>query len=150
MCVNNEYSCGIARHYDDSKEKEMADRITLGITMMFITFGNNDYKPKYHPKDWDSRDFGEYADFLKRDINCLKNLPKKLFGAPTCGNGFVENGEECDCGLPSVCKNLCCTDKCELRSDAKCWSGKCCDLGSCQIAPGEIVENSNFQIFLLY
>lgn len=35
---------------------------------------------------------------------CLFNLPevKQAFGGPKCGNGYVEEGEECDCGEPEV------------------------------------------------
>lgn len=40
--------------------------------------------------------------------HCLQLVPKKLFESPTCGNGFVETSEECDCGLPAACKNVHC------------------------------------------
>lgn len=38
---------------------------------------------------------------------CLKNKPATAFDlkSPICGNGFVENGEQCDCGFVEVCNN---------------------------------------------
>lgn len=62
----------------------------------------------------------------------FRNKPKSLFDPPVCGNGFVETGEECDCGLPDFCKNSCCDPfTCKLRSNATCATGKCCDLTTC-------------------
>jgi hypothetical protein len=37
---------------------------------------------------------------------CLRNLPAVVYDGPVCGNGLVEEGEECDCGLPQVCVSL--------------------------------------------
>ena len=43
-------------------------------------------------------------EFLREmDDLCLLNQPKLLYGDPVCGNGFVEEGEECDCGSEQVC-----------------------------------------------
>ena len=33
---------------------------------------------------------------------CLANKPIAVAGPMTCGNGFVEGEEECDCGGPEV------------------------------------------------
>lgn len=63
---------------------------------------------------------------------CISNKPTKLFESPQCGNGFVEVGEQCDCGLPDVCKNTCCNaNTCMLHSNASCATGECCDLKTC-------------------
>ncbi|XP_045710311.1 disintegrin and metalloproteinase domain-containing protein 12 [Phyllostomus hastatus] len=67
---------------------------------------------------------------------CLFNLPevKQAFGGPKCGNGYVEEGEECDCGEPEECTNLCCNaTTCTLRPGAVCAHGLCCE--GCQLKP---------------
>ncbi|KAM7227457.1 hypothetical protein CapIbe_021154 [Capra ibex] len=67
---------------------------------------------------------------------CLFNLPevKQSFGGQKCGNGYVEEGEECDCGEPEECQNLCCNaTTCTLKPDAVCAHGLCCE--NCQLKP---------------
>ncbi|KAK6476802.1 disintegrin and metalloproteinase domain-containing protein 10-like [Huso huso] len=56
-------------------------------------------------------------------------------GQPICGNGLVENGEQCDCGYSDQCKDECCYDanqpenlKCKLKEGKACSpsQGPCC------------------------
>ncbi|XP_066477535.1 disintegrin and metalloproteinase domain-containing protein 12 [Tiliqua scincoides] len=70
---------------------------------------------------------------------CLFNLPevKESFGGPKCGNGYVEEGEECDCGEPEECTNHCCNaTTCTLRPGAVCAHGLCCE--DCKLKPAGI------------
>lgn len=40
----------------------------------------------------------------------------------------VDDGEDCDCGLPSNCRNPCCDPAtCRFVKDAKCATGGCCN-----------------------
>uniref|UniRef100_A0A8B9RCS1 ADAM metallopeptidase domain 19a n=1 Tax=Astyanax mexicanus TaxID=7994 RepID=A0A8B9RCS1_ASTMX len=68
--------------------------------------------------------------FQKGGGMCLFNMPnmKDLVGGKRCGNGFVEDGEECDCGEPEECTNDCChASNCTLKEDAQCAHGVCCE-----------------------
>uniref|UniRef100_A0A2I3MZF5 ADAM metallopeptidase domain 33 n=1 Tax=Papio anubis TaxID=9555 RepID=A0A2I3MZF5_PAPAN len=69
------------------------------------------------------------AFFRKGGGACLSNAPDS--GLPVlparCGNGFVEAGEECDCGFGQECRDLCCfAHNCSLRPGAQCAHGDCC------------------------
>jgi hypothetical protein len=45
----------------------------------------------------------------------------KTLKTSTCGNGILEEGEECDCGSEEECKgNPCCQFGCKLREGASC------------------------------
>ncbi|XP_066275351.1 disintegrin and metalloproteinase domain-containing protein 12-like [Branchiostoma lanceolatum] len=78
---------------------------------------------------------------LERGVGpCLYNVPDpdRLYGGPVCGNGYVEQGEECDCGTIEECNSTCCdpTD-CTLLAGAVCDMGGCCQ--GCQLKPlGEL------------
>ena len=64
---------------------------------------------------------------------CLRNKPVALFDGPVCGNGFVEPGEACDCGLEDHCDNPCCDpNTCKLYANATCATGDCCDFTTCR------------------
>ncbi|NWT32083.1 ADA15 protein, partial [Cardinalis cardinalis] len=66
---------------------------------------------------------------------CLSNVPEPqvLTGSPTCGNHFVERGEECDCGLSVECTDPCCnSSSCHLMPGAVCATeDACCE--DCQL-----------------
>ena len=78
---------------------------------------------------------------------CLRNKPRTLFESPVCGNGFVEPGEECDCGLKEHCDNPCCDPTtCKLHSNATCATGECCDFKTCRPkGPGHICRLSEHE-----
>ncbi|KAK6468397.1 zinc metalloproteinase-disintegrin-like EoMP06 isoform X1 [Huso huso] len=87
------------------------------------------------PKLFSSCSFQNYHDFLtQRNPECLLDKPDKkdLYTDPVCGNGFVERGEQCDCGTVKECTNPCCdAQTCMLEKEAQCAEGPCCE--NCKI-----------------
>ncbi|XP_069552978.1 disintegrin and metalloproteinase domain-containing protein 19 [Brachyistius frenatus] len=60
---------------------------------------------------------------------CLFNLPntRSMYGGQRCGNGYLEDGEECDCGDEEECTSPCCNaNNCTLKAEAECAHGVCC------------------------
>ncbi|MFT7816281.1 disintegrin and metalloproteinase domain-containing protein 22 isoform X2 [Arapaima gigas] len=88
----------------------------------------------YLPRRFSDCNVEEYHNFLNSGGGaCLFNKPLKLLDPPECGNGFVEPGEECDCGSPTECQKEgenCCK-KCTLTQGSKCSDGLCCK--NCQL-----------------
>ncbi|EFN89537.1 ADAM 12 [Harpegnathos saltator] len=86
------------------------------------------------PTHWSSCSLDHLALAFEHGMDyCLRSKPQKLFDSPICGNGFVEPGEQCDCGLKENCDNPCCNAiTCMLHSNASCATGKCCDLKTCK------------------
>lgn len=79
----------------------------------------------------------------------FRNFPMKRFQESVCGNHIREAGEDCDCGLPGVCKAPCCNPKtCKFHRKGiewnlnsteyrkTCFSGVVCRLpnGGCDVA----------------
>ncbi|KAG8328344.1 hypothetical protein J6590_001011 [Homalodisca vitripennis] len=82
---------------------------------------------------------------------CLRNKPTKLFDSPVCGNGFVEVGEQCDCGLKDHCDNPCCNaNTCMLFSNASCATGECCDLKRLSLLEHLVIESHTIHIIDLF
>uniref|UniRef100_A0A8C7DX43 ADAM metallopeptidase domain 22 n=1 Tax=Naja naja TaxID=35670 RepID=A0A8C7DX43_NAJNA len=83
----------------------------------------------YLPTKFSKCDIEEYHDFLNNGGGaCLFNKPSKLLDPPECGNGFVETGEECDCGTQSEChvEGEDCCSSCTLTANSQCSNGLCC------------------------
>ncbi|XP_059823259.1 disintegrin and metalloproteinase domain-containing protein 23-like isoform X2 [Hypanus sabinus] len=81
----------------------------------------------YHVRKFSRCSIMEYKEFLQRGGGaCLFNRPTKLYETTECGNGYVESGEECDCGLRMECFGTCCK-KCSLANGAHCSDGPCCN-----------------------
>ncbi|KAG8141317.1 putative Metalloprotein, partial [Naja naja] len=87
------------------------------------------------PQEFSSCSLQFYQNYIMNETpQCIINRPSKkdVISPPVCGNEFVEEGEECDCGLPKECKNECCeAATCKLKPGAKCAHGECCE--KCQL-----------------
>nr|XP_015806101.2 disintegrin and metalloproteinase domain-containing protein 22 isoform X2 [Nothobranchius furzeri] len=86
------------------------------------------------PKKFSECNVEEYHNFLNSGGGvCLFNKPQKLLNPSECGNGFVEPGEECDCGNAAECAKEggnCCKN-CTLTKGSNCSNGLCCK--NCQM-----------------
>ncbi|XP_062404527.1 disintegrin and metalloproteinase domain-containing protein 19 isoform X2 [Sardina pilchardus] len=71
--------------------------------------------------------------------SCLFSPPDPgvRLGGPRCGNGYLEQGEQCDCGEEEECVSSCCNAaNCTLTAGAECAHGVCCH--NCKLrGPGE-------------
>ncbi|XP_060854596.1 disintegrin and metalloproteinase domain-containing protein 9 isoform X2 [Rhopalosiphum padi] len=87
------------------------------------------------PTNWSSCSLEYLALAFEHGMDyCLRNKPVRLFESPECGNSFVEQGEQCDCGLKHMCTNPCCNpDTCMFYENATCATGECCDLNTCHL-----------------
>uniref|UniRef100_A0A3Q2WHJ5 ADAM metallopeptidase domain 28 n=1 Tax=Haplochromis burtoni TaxID=8153 RepID=A0A3Q2WHJ5_HAPBU len=87
------------------------------------------------PRSFSSCSSSNYEKYLtSRSPSCLLDKPdyKSVVAPAVCGNGFKEEGEQCDCG--SECTNPCCNaTTCTLKEGSQCAEGECCE--NCKILP---------------
>uniref|UniRef100_A0A8C2X1K9 ADAM metallopeptidase domain 28 n=1 Tax=Cyclopterus lumpus TaxID=8103 RepID=A0A8C2X1K9_CYCLU len=98
----------------------MAAALSWNIPRTFSSCSSNDYE-KY---------------LLGRSPDCILDKPdyRTLETPPLCGNGFVEKGEQCDCGSVEECTNPCCNaTACTLKEGSQCAEGECCE--DCKVLP---------------
>nr|XP_014716290.2 disintegrin and metalloproteinase domain-containing protein 28 isoform X1 [Equus asinus] len=93
------------------------------------------------PTDFSSCSRVSYDKFFQDKLSkCLFNtpLPTDIISSPICGNQLVETGEDCDCGSPEECANICCDAKtCKIKASSQCALGECCE--KCQFKKAGVV-----------
>lgn len=97
------------------------------------------------PRQFSSCSQQNFQSFLLDKMpQCVRNIPDKqaIVATPVCGNGFVEVGEQCDCGTLQECENPCCNaSSCKLKPQAQCAEGECCK--DCKVKPfGDVCRDS--------
>ncbi|XP_034376854.1 disintegrin and metalloproteinase domain-containing protein 29-like [Arvicanthis niloticus] len=71
----------------------------------------------------------QYASCLMENM-----YTKDIFDMTHCGNGIVEDKEQCDCGsLKNCASDMCCMSNCTLTTGSSCAFGLCCK--NCQFLP---------------
>ncbi|XP_077570921.1 zinc metalloproteinase-disintegrin-like MTP4 [Stigmatopora nigra] len=89
------------------------------------------------PRAFSSCSSSHYENYLNsRNPSCMLDKPdfRSLVLPSVCGNGFVEQGEQCDCGTVEECTNPCCNaTTCNLSEGSQCAAGECCN--KCKLQP---------------
>ncbi|XP_076011839.1 disintegrin and metalloproteinase domain-containing protein 10 [Genypterus blacodes] len=109
-------------------ESKMPDKKELGNYIMYARATSGD-----------KRNNNKFSSCSIQTINyVLEKKKDSCFvesGQPICGNGLVEEGEECDCGYKDECKDQCCHNaeesegtRCKLKPGKVCSpsQGPCC------------------------
>ncbi|XP_008845390.1 disintegrin and metalloproteinase domain-containing protein 25-like [Nannospalax galili] len=143
LCNTNK-NCGVECIMDDSLASfrtYMTHEIGRALGMMnddgrYCTCGKNICIMNKHLLPSEAFSNCSYNDFLHTTFTktCLHNIPNpvNVITRERCGNGVIEDEEECDCVSIKLCaKDICCSENCTLVSGAACASGLCCE--NCQL-----------------
>ncbi|XP_028038184.1 disintegrin and metalloproteinase domain-containing protein 11 [Bombyx mandarina] len=126
----------IGMGHDDGREQCFC-RDWHGCIMAQSIVGSDNVQP-YKFSDCSKNDY--INDLRVGQGLCLLNKPNELVIHHQCGNGKLDEGEECDCGTLNECHNSnpCCDPfTCRLTKEAQCASGECCE--RCQLKPRGVV-----------
>ncbi|XP_028613554.1 disintegrin and metalloproteinase domain-containing protein 29 [Grammomys surdaster] len=80
--------------------------------------------------------YNYFWSYSIKNASCLmENMyTKDIFDMTHCGNGVVEDNEQCDCGSLKKCaSDMCCMSNCTLTTGSSCAFGLCCK--NCQFLP---------------
>ncbi|XP_003937229.1 ADAM DEC1 [Saimiri boliviensis] len=84
----------------------------------------NQYLSSKFPKDFSTSCRSRFERYLlSQKPRCLLQapIPTNIMTTPVCGNHLLEVGEDCDCGSPKECTDLCCEAlTCKLKSGTDC------------------------------
>ncbi|XP_052861925.1 uncharacterized protein LOC128268731 [Anopheles cruzii] len=126
----------IGMGHDDNRE-ECICRDWHGCIMSQSIVGLENVQP-YKFSECSRQD---YIDALRIGHGlCLLNKPNEVELRKNCGNGIVEDDEECDCGSALDCDKTdpCCDGiTCKLKKESQCATGPCCD--KCILKPPGVI-----------
>eukprot|EP00123_Amoebidium_parasiticum_P001275 comp12321_c0_seq1/m.7176 comp12321_c0_seq1/g.7176 ORF comp12321_c0_seq1/g.7176 comp12321_c0_seq1/m.7176 type:complete len:705 (-) comp12321_c0_seq1:189-2303(-) len=128
--MSHEIGHNFGSSHDPTTAGGPCNPINGGVFIMYPS-SNDGSKPN-------NRDFSTCSRVsINKNLVSSSSMCFAKYEASMCGNGVLEDGEQCDCGMDSTCQlDKCCTTNCTLKSTAKCHpqQAMCCDPNTCSTA----------------